>query len=41
MSWQIPLFFNIIFATIRGFLDKKLVERIDPLVAFFYGVFWE
>lgn len=40
MSWQIALVFNIIFATIRGFLDKKLVQKIDPFVLYFYVVFW-
>lgn len=40
MSWQIALFFNIIFATIRGFLDKKLVGRISPFVLYFYVFFW-
>lgn len=40
MSWQIPLFLNIIFGTIRSYLDKKLVTKIDPLVVYFYVVFW-
>lgn len=40
MTWQIPLFFNIICATIRGFLDKKLVEKVDPFLTYFYVVLW-
>lgn len=40
MSWQIPLFFNIIFGTFRSYLDKRLVTRIDPLIVYFYTVFW-
>lgn len=39
MSWQIPLFINIIFATIRGYLDKKISDRVDPFLAFFYLAF--
>lgn len=31
-----PLFINIIFATFRGFLDKKIVSKVDPYLAFFY-----
>ncbi len=30
MNWQLPLFLSIVFATLRGFLDKKLVDRSDP-----------
>jgi uncharacterized membrane protein len=40
MSWQLPLFLNIVFGTIRSYLDKKLVERLDPLVVYVCTVFW-
>lgn len=40
MTWQIPLFFNIIFGTVRSYLDKKLVDRIDPFLVFFYTSIW-
>jgi uncharacterized membrane protein len=40
MTWPIPLFFNIVFGTIRSFIDKRLVNKIDPFVAFFYATFW-
>ncbi len=40
MSWQIPLLINIIFGTIRSYLDKKLVDRIDPFLVFLYTSIW-
>lgn len=40
MSWQMPLFFNVLFGTVRSFIDKKLVTKVDPFVAFFYTSFW-
>lgn len=40
MSWQIALFFNIIFGTIRGYLDKRLVDRIDLVGFFFISSIW-
>lgn len=40
MSWQISLIFNLIFGTIRSYLDKKLVEKIDPFVVYIYTVIW-
>lgn len=40
MSWQLALFFNVIFATIRSTIEKKLVDRLDPLVVFFHTAFW-
>lgn len=40
MTWQIPLFISIIFSTIRGFLEKKLVAKVDPFLTFFYIVLW-
>lgn len=41
MTWQIALFLNIIFGTVRAFTDKKLVEKLNPFLAFFYGVLYE
>lgn len=40
MTWQIALFLSIIFGTFRGFFDKKLVEKINPYLAFLYTSFW-
>ncbi|OGF99219.1 hypothetical protein A2Y99_04545 [Candidatus Gottesmanbacteria bacterium RBG_13_37_7] len=39
MSWQLALFFNIIFGTLRGTLAKKLVNKIDPFVMVFHMVY--
>lgn len=35
-----PLFLNIIFGTIRGFLDKKLVNRYDPFLVLLITEIW-
>lgn len=44
MTWQIFLIINLIFASIREFLYKKLAEKHDPLVSliylFFFSVIW-
>lgn len=40
MSWQIALIFNLIFSSIRSYLDKKLVGRMDPFVLFLYTAIW-
>lgn len=40
MNWQLPLFLNIGFGTIRAFLEKKLVAKVAPFMIFFYTVLW-
>lgn len=35
-----PLFLNIIFGTIRGFLDKKLVNHYDPFLVLLVTEIW-
>lgn len=36
MSWQILLIINLITATIRELFNKKIANRVPPLVAIFY-----
>lgn len=40
MNWQLPLFLNIIFGTIRGYLDKTLVDRNDPFIVLLITEIW-
>lgn len=40
MNWQLPLFLNIIFGTIRGYLDKTLVNRNDPFFVLLVTEIW-
>lgn len=40
MIWQVAAVLNIIFGTIRVFLDKKLIEKVNPLILLFYTAFW-
>lgn len=40
MTWQLPLFLNIVFGTIRGYLDKKLVNRYDPFLVLLVTEIW-
>ncbi|MBI3379978.1 EamA family transporter [Candidatus Gottesmanbacteria bacterium] len=40
MNWQSALILSIVFAVIRGFLEKKLVAKVPPFLTFFYVVFW-
>lgn len=36
MSWQLLLAINLIFASIREFLNKKIANKVDPFVMAFY-----
>lgn len=36
MSWQIYLIINLVTATVRETLQKKIVSKIDPTVSLFY-----
>lgn len=40
MSWQIAIIFNLVFSSIRSYLDKKLVGRLDPFVLYLYTFIW-
>lgn len=40
MNWQLPLFLNIIFGTVRGYLDKTLVNRHDPFFVLLITEIW-
>lgn len=40
MTWQIALIFNLVFSSIRSFLDKRLVGRLDPFVFYFYTLIY-
>lgn len=36
MDWQILLVINLFSSSLREFLNKKIVNKIDPYVALFY-----
>lgn len=40
MNWQLPLFLNIIFGTVRGYLDKRLVNKNDPFFVLLVTEIW-
>lgn len=40
MIWQTALVFYVFFGVLRGYFDKKLVTKVDPVVAFFYSAVW-